>query len=165
MKRAFTLIELLVVIAIIGLLSSIILATLSSARSKANDARRVTDLREIQKALEGYANDNSGNYPTTGGSWRSQCSFGGSYAQQNIAVGLVPTYISQFPADPQMNTTAGGTGTCCYNYISDGTDYDVLDYNCSTAGVATNAALSSLKDPIYPTMWSVHSSGAQAKGW
>lgn len=164
MKRAFTLIELLVVIAIIALLSSIVLVSLNAARSKGNDAKRVTDLREVQKALEGYVNDN-GSYPTTGGSWRSQCSFGGSYAPQNIANGLVPSYISQFPADPQMNTTAGGTGTCCYNYISDGADYDLLDYNCSTAAVATNATLSSLKDPTYPTMWSVHSAGAGAKGW
>jgi type II secretion system protein G len=161
MKRAFTLIELLVVIAIIGLLSSIVLASLTSARSKANDSKRVTDLREVQKALEGYANDNGGSYPNTGGSWRSECSAAGSYAPQNVASGLVPAYISQFPTDPQMNATAG---TCCYYYVSDKIDYDLMDFNCSTANTS-NAALAPLKDPVYTSAWSVHTAGAAAKGW
>lgn len=161
MKRAFTLIELLVVIAIIGLLSSIVLASLNSARSKANDSKRVSDLREIEKALETYANDHSGNYPSTSGSWRSQCSSDGSYAPQNMAPGLVPTYISQFPSDPQMNKTAN---TCCYKYTSDGTDYDALDFNCSTADTS-NGALASLKDPVFTSAWSVRTAGAAAKGW
>lgn len=161
MKRAFTLIELLVVIAIIGLLSSVVLASLASARSKANDSKRVSDLREIQKALETYANDNNGAYPSTGGSWRSQCSSAGAYAPQNLAPGLVPTYISQYPSDPEMKATAG---TCCYYYVSDGKEYDAMDFNCSTANTS-NAALTSLKDPVYTSAWSVHTDGAAAKGW
>lgn len=161
MKRGFTLIELLVVIAIIGLLSSVVLASLTSARSKANDAKRVSDLHQIQNALESYASDHTGSYPSTSGSWRSQCSAAGSYAPQNLAPGLVPSYIAQYPSDPQMNTSAG---TCCYYYVSDGTDYDAMDFNCSTANTS-NTALSSLKDPIYTSAWSVRTTGAAAKGW
>ena len=62
--KGFTLIELLVVIAIIGILSSVVLASLNSARAKARDARRLSDLHQIRNALELYASDNSGSYPT-----------------------------------------------------------------------------------------------------
>src|SRR5688572_8089243 len=58
----FTLIELLVVVAIIGILAAVILAFLSPARMKARDTRRISDFREIRKALELYYND-YGSYP------------------------------------------------------------------------------------------------------
>jgi prepilin-type N-terminal cleavage/methylation domain-containing protein len=61
-KKGFTLIELLVVIAIIAMLSSVVLAALSSARMKARDARRKADLTQIQIALNLYY-DAYGVYP------------------------------------------------------------------------------------------------------
>lgn len=61
-RKGFTLIELLVVISIIGLLSSIVLASLNSARMKARDARRLQDMSQIQKALALYY-DKYGQYP------------------------------------------------------------------------------------------------------
>ncbi|MEX0934977.1 MAG: type II secretion system protein [Candidatus Paceibacterota bacterium] len=65
MNRGFTLIELLVVIAIIGILASVVLVSLGVAREKARDARRLADIREIQKALELYYHDN-GTLPRGG---------------------------------------------------------------------------------------------------
>ena len=53
-RKGFTLIELLVVIAIIGVLSGIVLVSLAGARSKARDAKRQSDIRQISLAQEMY---------------------------------------------------------------------------------------------------------------
>jgi len=57
-KRAgFTLVELLVVISIIGFLSSIVLASLNTARMKARDAVRASDINQLINALALYYDD------------------------------------------------------------------------------------------------------------
>jgi general secretion pathway protein G len=140
-KQGFTLIELLVVIAIIGLLSSVIFASLGTARAKSRDARRVQDLRNIQKALELYYTHN-GKYPSTGGtgSWRTQCANFGGYAQDlvvydpTLTSGIVPQFMSVLPADPSMNAAASSH---CYMYTSNGTDFKLVDFNIPTANVAS----------------------------
>ena len=53
-KSGFTLIELLVVISIIGLLASVVLSSLNSARVGARDAKRLADMNTIRTALLGY---------------------------------------------------------------------------------------------------------------
>jgi len=60
--KGFTLIELLVVIAIIGLLASVILAALSTARTNAVDASVRADLQSLHSQAEIFASDNSGTY-------------------------------------------------------------------------------------------------------
>lgn len=62
MKRGFTLIELLVVIAIIGLLSSVVLVTLSTARAKGRFARTIADMHQVQIAADAFA-ASTGDYP------------------------------------------------------------------------------------------------------
>jgi general secretion pathway protein G len=57
MKKGFTLIELLVVIAIIGMLSALLVPNFMGARERARDAQRKSDLKQIQKALEMYRQD------------------------------------------------------------------------------------------------------------
>lgn len=62
--KGFTLVELLVVIAIIGVLSTLILLQLGTARAKARDAKRISDVSQIRTAIELYFDDNNGQFPT-----------------------------------------------------------------------------------------------------
>ena len=61
-QAGFTLTELLVAIAIIGILSSVVLTSMSSARERAKDGKRISDIKQIQLALELYYDVNS-SYP------------------------------------------------------------------------------------------------------
>lgn len=125
----FTLIELLVVIAIIGILSSVVLASLNSARNKGYDAKRVSDLTQLQTALELYYSTNN-SYPNPGWAWRSQCPAWGGYTAANVIPGLSPAFIPTMPTDGQMDTA---NNLCCYLYLSNGTDYKLLAHNCPTS--------------------------------
>ena len=140
LNQGFTLIELLVVIAIIGVLASTVLASLNTARQKARNARRIADLRQISLALELYYDTNN-RYPDPGGSWRSECAAWGNLTPNQVIPGLTPTYMPVFPSDPSMNKAANSS---CYLYLSNGTDYALLDH---ASPDITYAAQPSLIDP------------------
>jgi len=65
-QQGFTLIELLVVIAIIGILSSVVLASLNTAREKANQASVQSNLKTIQVQAEMYYDDHDQAYGSAG---------------------------------------------------------------------------------------------------
>lgn len=114
-SSGFTLIELLVVVSIIGVLSSIVLASLTTARAKARDAERLSDLHQLRNAFELYANDHGGKYPC-----ELATSCPGQAVNANGRVGegsgldtLLAPYMGRIPRDP-----LGPSAT--YNYYYDG---------------------------------------------
>lgn len=92
------------VIAIIGILAGMIIVALGTARQKARDARRKSDLENLRKALEFYNSDNQVYVAS------NTCADVTNTAD-SVLKDLKPTYIRTVPTDP----TPGQT----YCYASD----------------------------------------------
>lgn len=124
-QKGFSLVEIMVVISIIALLSIVSIGTLTTIQKNNRDAKRQSDLRLIQGALQQFYSDRN-HYPNdlatvlSAGTALTDCS--------GEPVGCVTskTYLSQVPKDPQSGTTTpycyrsqianvtsgSGTGNC-----------------------------------------------------
>ncbi len=126
LRLGFTLIELLVVISIIGLLASLAVYNINSARIKARDARRKADLNSLVKALNLYADD-IGGLPLS-----NQCGSDRTGAVHGAHVTACPSdgndwYIGnyldnhEYTGSPIMDPRGGTTSGCRYYYYTDAT--------------------------------------------
>jgi type II secretion system protein G len=148
-KKGFTLIELLVVIAIIGLLATIVLVSLNTARAKARDVKRISDMRQVAMALEMYYDDNR-SYPSVSG-----CTAANWTGTMTTALTASPTYMSAVPLDPinsgsnvyMYGTSAASAaqkytlysymeGTCDATHGACATDVDGTSNSCACADPA-----------------------------
>ncbi len=126
-QAGFTLIELLVVIAIIGILASVILVSLNSARGKARDAQRRSDAVQITTAIQLYFNANS-VWPPSGGATAPNAGWSNSSdgTWATLATALQP-YIPSLDKDPQQSANASiwaaSTGGGAYSYVNCGRTY------------------------------------------
>ncbi|KKS65064.1 MAG: Type II secretion system protein G [Parcubacteria group bacterium GW2011_GWB1_42_6] len=135
-KKGFTLIELLVVIAIIGILATIVLVSLNTARQKARDARRISDLRQVQLALQMYYDSNSA-YPSA------------------LADLVTSGFMSAAPVDPSNVAYGYDSDSCSNNNYTlgvgleaDGTSLDSdIDTATQDCGVGTVACAD--EDPTF----------------
>jgi prepilin-type N-terminal cleavage/methylation domain-containing protein len=104
-KNGFSLIELLVVLGIVAVLTSLVAFNFNTARARARDVTRKSDLNSLKGALELYRNDNNGKYPNTT-----------SY------VTLLSTYLSEYVSpdigDPKISQTGDATSWEEYQYTA-----------------------------------------------
>ena len=127
-QGGFTLIELLVVIAVVGLLASVLLVSLNSARIKARDARRKADLSQLSQAFALYVSNNNGVIPLSNYCGNGQADGRGvpvfgqclnntdSPNDWYIGDFLVShKYIGISPKDPKSSAT------CTYSYYTSST--------------------------------------------
>jgi len=129
MKRGFTLVELLVVIAIIALLSTLSVVALNSARAKARDARRLSDIKQIRTALDMYFDSNL-TYPANcaglGSSSNCMCLTSNGWATSGCA-GTI--FMQKVPKDP---------GTYSYDYTMQGSGASyTIAYTLEDGGAKT----------------------------
>jgi prepilin-type N-terminal cleavage/methylation domain-containing protein len=152
-QNGFTLIELLVVITIIGLLSSLAVVSLNSARIKARDALRKADMAQMRTAVNLYYSDYN-KYPICGKidnscAGQPNCDYGanvgnngdisnpvgadGSWCYINTLKNILTQgqrpIIEEMPVDPRNKENVplignnGGDNTYIYRYASDGDQY------------------------------------------
>lgn len=110
-NSGFTLLELLVVISIIVILITMGLSSFSTAQKKGRDAKRKSDMKEVQNALEQYYSVCGYKYPLPTGSFYTPviCTTPG------VSIAIMPT----IPSDPRGITPYYCSGTC------DSTNYTV----------------------------------------
>jgi prepilin-type N-terminal cleavage/methylation domain-containing protein len=145
--RAFTLIELLVVIAIIAILTGIILTSLTGSKAKGRDAQRVSDIGQIQLALELYF-DRCHQYPIP-----SSGKINPTVLNEGIATCVdsssnqipLSTYISVIPQSPAGGSVSAGY----YDYVANSSQTDYILHTSLES--SNNAQQNSLPELVRAT--------------
>lgn len=135
-QNGFSLLELLIVILVIVALATISAVAVNSQRAKARDAKRISDIRQIQTALEFYKSD-EGEYPVVtqpivlGKQIMKLCGkTEGGFVSADKACKEATTYMASIPSDPLAGRD--------YIYLGNAENYDLkfTTERASIVGVA-----------------------------
>jgi prepilin-type N-terminal cleavage/methylation domain-containing protein len=142
LQKGFTLIELLVVIAIIGILSSVVLASLNTARNKGSDAAVKSNLANVRSQAE-IQYDSMGCYSNTG----------------TACTGSAPAAVTAAACPNAGAANIFGQATIALQIQSAQTAGAGVDSCASTVGGGAWAAAVQMKGNTYEA-WCVDSTGA-----
>ncbi|MGC9968157.1 MAG: prepilin-type N-terminal cleavage/methylation domain-containing protein [Minisyncoccia bacterium] len=117
-RQGFTLIEILIVVAIIAILASVVLVGLGPTQQAGRDARRLSDIRQVQNALELFYNK-CGYYPgnVSGGACSTAAPSPATWTGFGSMLTAAGIGVSAIPGDPSSNRSYG------YAYNSGNTAY------------------------------------------
>lgn len=135
MKRwyGFTIVELLIVITVIAILAAITIVAYNGVQERAQNTRKISDIKSVQRLIEAYRAEN-GSYPQTTNNpkanWRAadvrtddDCTNGSSQAD------WIPGLTQRLPQSGASKPIGADGKTGCYLYVSNGTEYVISAWN------------------------------------
>ncbi len=145
MKKGFTIIELLIVLAMLGIMAGFTLLRVTGGQAAARDARRQSDIRQFQNAVESYANANNGVFPDGNPTVNAISLCGGSNPLGNVPCTDDPTTTNHY----SYSTNAANTQYVIWGTLEKPIPAQIY-FVCSNGSTGTRAATTAINNGTCP---------------